>query len=562
MRRVACLCWWMTVLLSCTSARAFSFVVPCVRSSSQRTLHRSSQLVANRLRAGRRKLAGQGSDSGLTEDAPDVAGQTIGHWSEETGCIRWALVEPDLAALQAERRNLEAACERVEQRLQQCSRAGLEEEVVAFARADLDVSGNLSFEEWRRAFGDDGVDDAALRRLFDAADEDRNGTLSLGEFLQDRLRKQKAALTMQSKVLQDRIDQYQPQEHAPECIAEGGQGMILVGKDLATGEKVAIKVERVQEGRDSSLTREFNVLRSLQNDPCFPNVLHFGRQMLNSNPSSTDCRVMVMDLLGESVSDLWFATTRGSRGFNAATALALAVRMLDLLQRLHDKGFIHRDVKPANFVMSGEAGDAGKGRGHLCLVDFGLAVPAAEESARHTIQQQQASSTLPLAPKLFFGTRLYASSNAHEGGAQSFSDDVEALAYVLAFLLHGALPWDDSRLSLQEVASFKARTAACLLAREEEEEEALLGTLAPKDAKRVRVFVRCVRGAGGVCELLEHARTLAFGEQADYSRCRSVLVTAYEKQTGGAQYEQHVEEWNAPKREERQKMALDFLDLI
>ena len=38
----------------------------------------------------------------------------------------------------------------------------------------------------------------------------------------------------------------------------------------------------------------------------------------------------------------------------------------DLLEKLHRKGFIHRDVKPANFVMSGDAGD--KGGGRLCLM--------------------------------------------------------------------------------------------------------------------------------------------------------------------------------------------------
>ena len=74
-------------------------------------------------------------------------------------------------------------------------------------------------------------------------------------------------------------------------------------------------------------------------------------------------------------------------GFEAATALALAVRMLDLLERLHAKGFIHRDIKPANFVMSGGGGGEGKGGqgvGELYLIDFGLAVPF-EEVAVHCV---------------------------------------------------------------------------------------------------------------------------------------------------------------------------------
>ena len=72
-------------------------------------------------------------------------------------------------------------------------------------------------------------------------------------------------------------------------------------------------------------------------------------------------------------------------GFEAATALALAVRMLDLLERLHAKGFIHRDIKPANFVMSGGGGGGGRGGrgvGGLCRIDFGLAVRFGEASLR------------------------------------------------------------------------------------------------------------------------------------------------------------------------------------
>jgi len=44
---------------------------------------------------------------------PDVEGQTISHWSEDEGSVRWALVEPDLAALQEEEQSVTAACEQL-----------------------------------------------------------------------------------------------------------------------------------------------------------------------------------------------------------------------------------------------------------------------------------------------------------------------------------------------------------------------------------------------------------------------------------------------------------------
>ena len=62
-------------------------------------------------------------------------------------------------------------------------------------------------------------------------------------------------------------------------------------QDLATGERVAIKVEKALQDRESALQREFRVLWSFRDDRGFPDILHFGRQMLNSSPAATDCRV-------------------------------------------------------------------------------------------------------------------------------------------------------------------------------------------------------------------------------------------------------------------------------
>ena len=50
-----------------------------------------------------------------------------------------------------------------------------------FARADVDGSGDLSFEEWERAFGDQ-VDSAALKVLFDEMDSNKDGKVSWQEF--------------------------------------------------------------------------------------------------------------------------------------------------------------------------------------------------------------------------------------------------------------------------------------------------------------------------------------------------------------------------------------------
>lgn len=107
---------------------------------------------------------------------------------------------------------------------------------------------------------------------------------------------------------------------------------------------------------------------------------------------------IVMELLGENVGN----HKKNCSDFTEITAYDILLQMIESIKHIHDKGYIHRDIKPTNFVMSRDV--PGIRQKSVYMVDFGLAKIHLDKHGK------------PFPARLntdFRGTLTYASLNAH-----------------------------------------------------------------------------------------------------------------------------------------------------
>jgi casein kinase 1 len=199
-------------------------------------------------------------------------------------------------------------------------------------------------------------------------------------------------------------------------IGKGSFGAVYLGRHKDTNEEVAVKLESI-DTKHKQLLREAKIYDLLGSIPFIPKIHYYGKDPHHN--------IMVMDLMGPSLSSLFEYC---NHSFSLKTVLMLANKMLNIIQQVHEKGFLHRDLKPDNFVM-GLRNKANT----LYIIDFGLSKSyILPETNQHIPYIEGKSLT---------GTARYAALASHEGKESSRRDDLESIGYILVYFLKGRLPW-------------------------------------------------------------------------------------------------------------------------
>jgi serine/threonine-protein kinase len=205
-------------------------------------------------------------------------------------------------------------------------------------------------------------------------------------------------------------------------LGEGGMGTVYLAEHVTIKKRCAIKllnpeyahkqdlVERfLQEARAASMIAHENVVE----------ITDFG-----AAPNGSVFFVMEM-LIGEDLSE----TIRRDAPLPWSRVKPMALQICRALGAAHDKGIIHRDMKPENCFRIERSGNAD----FIKVLDFGI--------AKVTSEDPDGTGGRLTSTGMIFGTPTYMSPEQAQGSKVDLRSDIYAVGVILYELLTGKVPF-------------------------------------------------------------------------------------------------------------------------
>ena len=208
-----------------------------------------------------------------------------------------------------------------------------------------------------------------------------------------------------------------------EKIGEGTFGKVFNGKNIRSGENIAIKIQ--YKDIEKVLKHEAKIYKYLKDISGIPNIRNYGTE--------TGFNYLILDLLGPSLSDI---------EINSIQCIKYMIQSINIIETVHDIGIIHRDIKPDNFLLKNIDSS------EIYLIDFGLSKYYLLQNKNHMEERKD---------KKLIGTAKFSSLNVHNGIEPSRRDDIESLCYTFILLYSKSLAWnkiiDENKNNMTETQS-------------------------------------------------------------------------------------------------------------
>jgi TolB-like protein/tetratricopeptide (TPR) repeat protein/predicted Ser/Thr protein kinase len=198
-----------------------------------------------------------------------------------------------------------------------------------------------------------------------------------------------------------------------EEISRGGMGIVYRAVDTRLNREVALKVLPDELMHDEDRRRRF-----VQEAQAASALEHPHIAVIHDVNEADGHTFIAMELIkGEKLSDI-IARQRPP----VPRTLDLAIEIASGLARAHEKGIVHRDMKPANVMVTDE--------GHAKIIDFGIAklIEVADETSETRVSKQTGEG-------IVLGTATYMSPEQTRGEKVDHRSDV----FSFGILLHEAL---------------------------------------------------------------------------------------------------------------------------